>query len=136
MKFSRNHNIIIAALLAAGLMAGVSRVQAEAATSMSSITSDSIKEKESQIADLQKDRTKMKNSLTNLQKIKKDLETQKANLKNYVAKLDGQLVEIEKNISNLNAQITAKEAEIAATFTDLETIWDEYGVYEKVVDGV
>ncbi|MBR1853893.1 MAG: peptidoglycan DD-metalloendopeptidase family protein [Lachnospiraceae bacterium] len=120
MKFSRKHNIIIAALLAAGLIASASQVPAKAATSMSSITSDSIKEKESQIADLQKDRTKMKNSLTDLQKVKKDLETQKANLKNYVAKLDAQLVDIEKNISNLNVQITAKEAEIEATLEELD----------------
>ena len=86
-------------------MAGVSRVPAEAATSMSSITSDSIKEKESQIADLQKDRTKMKNSLTDLQKIKKDLETQKANLKNYdewKAKYEPVRAEIEKTSKKLN----------------------------------
>ena len=43
-------------------------------------------------------------------------------------------------LSVVNALIVAcsykKEKEIAATFTDLETIWDEYGVYEKVDDGV
>ncbi len=43
-------------------------------------------------------------------------------------------------LSVVNALIVAcsykKEAEISATFADLETIWDEYGVYEKVDDGV
>ncbi len=41
-------------------------------------------------------------------------------------------------LSVVNALIVAcsykKEAEISATFSDLETIWDEYGVYEKVDD--
>ncbi|MBQ8117243.1 MAG: peptidoglycan DD-metalloendopeptidase family protein [Lachnospiraceae bacterium] len=120
MKFSRNFKIIIAVLLAAALLPGVSHAPAHAATSMSSITSDSIKEKEGQIADLQKNRTKMKNSLSDLQKIKKNLETQKANLKSYVAQLDAQLADIEKNITNLNAQITAKEAEIEATLAELD----------------
>ena len=43
-------------------------------------------------------------------------------------------------LSVVNALIVAcsykKEQEISATFADLETIWDEYGVYEKVDDGV
>ena len=40
----------------------------------------------------------------------------------------------------VNALIVAcsykKEKEISETFSNLETIWDEYGVYEKVEDGV
>ena len=43
-------------------------------------------------------------------------------------------------LSVVNALIVAcsykKEAEISAALADLETIWDEYGVYEKVDDGV
>ena len=43
-------------------------------------------------------------------------------------------------LSVVNALIVAcsykKEAEISSTFSDLETIWDEYGVYEKVENGV
>lgn len=43
-------------------------------------------------------------------------------------------------LSVVNALIVAcsykKEEEISKTFSNLETIWDEYGVYEKVDDGV
>ena len=43
-------------------------------------------------------------------------------------------------LSVVNALIVAcsykKEKEIAENFTNLETIWDEYGVYEKADDGV
>jgi len=43
-------------------------------------------------------------------------------------------------LSVVNALIVAcsykKEKEISETFSNLETIWDEYGVYEKVDDGV
>ncbi len=43
-------------------------------------------------------------------------------------------------LSVVNALIVAcsykKEREISSTFANLEKIWDEYGVYEKVDDGV
>ena len=43
-------------------------------------------------------------------------------------------------LSVVNALIVAcsykQEKEISETFSNLETIWDEYGVYEKVEDGV
>lgn len=43
-------------------------------------------------------------------------------------------------LSVVNALIVAcsykKETEISSTFSNLEKIWDEYGVYEKVDDGV
>ena len=51
------------------------------ATSMSSITSDSIREKQDQINQAQKERETMKSNLSNLEQIKKDLETKKSNLK-------------------------------------------------------
>ena len=79
------------------------------ATSMSSITSDSIREKQDQINQAQKERETMKSNLSNLEQIKKDLETKKSNLKSYVAQLDQNLSEIEQNIADLKSQITAKE---------------------------
>ena len=82
------------------------------ATSMSSITSDSIREKQDQISQAQKERETMK--------IKKDLETQKSNLKNYVAQLDRNLSEIEQNIAELKSKITAKEEEITQTQAELD----------------
>ncbi len=90
------------------------------ATNMSSLTSDSIKEKEQQISQAQKEKESMKNSLSDLQKIKKELETQKKNLKNYVAQLDQNLEQIEQNVAELKVKIQNKEQEIAQSEAELE----------------
>ena len=95
------------------------------ATSMSSITSDSIREKQDQISQAQKERETMKSNLSNLEKIKKDLETQKSNLKNYVAQLDRNLSEIEQNIAELKSKITAKEEEITQTQAELDAALEQ-----------
>ncbi|MCM1101270.1 MAG: peptidoglycan DD-metalloendopeptidase family protein [Clostridium sp.] len=108
----------IACVLTA-LMAGAVCLPVRA-TSLSSITSDSIREKQDQIEQMEKDREKLESSLTDLQKVKKDLETQKSNLKVYVAQLDAQLAEIEQNIADLNQQITVKESEIETTQIELD----------------
>ena len=86
------------------------------ATNMSSITSDSIRDKQDQIKQAEKEREQMKSNLSNLEQIKKDLETQKTNLKNYVTQLDQNLSQIEQNIADLKNKITAKEEEIAKAF--------------------
>lgn len=115
MKFSGKSRIIIAGIIMMALAVGAGNFTASA-----SITSDSIKDKEDQIAQMEKDRKNLQNNLSNLQKMKKDLETQKSNLKNYVAQLDGNLAEIEQNIAELNFQISAKEKEIQETEEELE----------------
>ncbi len=89
------------------------------ATSMSSITSESIKEKEAQITQAEKEKEALQNNLSNLQKITKELEAQKKNLKSYVAQLDANLTQIEENIAELKAQISVKEAEISKTQEEL-----------------
>lgn len=91
-----------------------------AGTNMSSITSDSIREKEEQIQQAEKEKEALQSGITNLQAIKKDLETQKANLKEYVAQLDKSLMEMEQNIVELNQQISVKEEEIAQNEKELE----------------
>lgn len=106
-------------MLCAGAFSGVWKRTASAIT-MSSITSDSIREKENQIDQAQKEKENLKNSLSNLQNIKKELEVQRTNLKNYVKELDKNLEEIERNITELKAQIAAKEEEIAVTERELE----------------
>lgn len=90
------------------------------ATSMSSITSDSIKEKEAQIDQAQKEKEALQSGLSNLQTIKKELETKKSNLKSYVAQLDSNLAQIEQNIADLKLRISAKEEELAQTEAELE----------------
>ena len=87
---------------------------------MSSITSDSIKEKEEQIKQALSEKESLQNGLSNLQNIKKELETQRTNLKNYVAQLDSNLEQIERNIAELKAKISVKEEEIAVAEEQLE----------------
>ena len=89
-------------------------------TSISSITSDSIREKEEQIKQAQQEREALQSGLTDLQSIKKELEAQKANLKEYVAQLDNNLQQLEQNIENLNQQISVKEEEIRQNELELE----------------
>ncbi len=89
------------------------------ATSMSSITSDSIKQKEEQISQAEKEKEALQNNLSDLQQIKKELEAQKKNLKSYVAQLDESLTKIEENIADLKARISVKETEIAQTQEEL-----------------
>ncbi|MCM1062999.1 MAG: peptidoglycan DD-metalloendopeptidase family protein [Eubacterium sp.] len=104
--------------LFAGLVVST-RITASA-TNMSSITSDSIREKEEQIEQAEREREALQNGLTDLQAIKKDLESQKASLKEYVAQLDNSLMEIEENIASLNQQISIKEEEISQNEVELE----------------
>jgi murein DD-endopeptidase MepM/ murein hydrolase activator NlpD len=90
-------------------------VKVSAATSLSSITSDSIKEKENQISQAQNEIKQMENNLSDLQTIKKNLESQKSDLQAYVKQLDSNLADIEAKISELNIKISTKEEEIATT---------------------
>ena len=86
----------------------------------SSVTSDSIKEKEEQISQKKEEKESLKDGLSNLQEIKKKLEAQKENLKNYVETLDSSLKEIEQRIAGLKREIEVKEDEIHVTEAELE----------------
>lgn len=107
-------SLVLCLVLASGMTMSTS------ATNMSSLTSDSIKEKEEQISQAQSEKEELKNSLSDVQKIKKELETKKANLKEYVTELDAGLRKMEENITQLKAKITSKEAEITVTEAELE----------------
>ena len=84
------------------------------------VTSDSIKEKEAQIDQAEKEKEALKNSLSDIQGIKKELEAQRTNLKNYVMELDKNLTIIEERITDLLQRITVKEAEITEAEAQLE----------------
>lgn len=114
----RKINRALCAVLCVMLLLGDAGMEASAIT-MSSITSDSIKEKEEQIAQAEKEKEALKNSLSDLQKMKQELEGQRTSLKNYVAQMDSNLAVIEENISRLRAQIAEKEAELTQTEAEL-----------------
>lgn len=115
--FNKKNGIILCVVLCLSITAML-QINASA-TTMSGITSDSIKDKEAQISAAEKEKEELESSLSDLQKIKKELEAQKKNLKNYVTQLDLSLDEIEQNIAELKAKITEKEAEIEQTEAEL-----------------
>lgn len=91
------------------------------AMAMSSITSESIREKEEQIRRAQNEKEELKSGLSDLKTIKGELEAQRSSLKDYVVKLDGNLAQIEQNIAELGEKISVKESEIAAARKELES---------------
>ncbi len=90
------------------------------AVSLSSITSDSIREKEGEISAAQDEKDKLQAGLTDIKALKEQLEGEKENLENYVTALDANLAEIQEKISELNGLIVEKEQEIKETEEDLE----------------
>ena len=85
------------------------------ATTMSSITSESIQQMQGQISDAQSEKNTLSASLKEVQKKVKELKQLKADLNSYVTKLDASLAEIEAEIDSLKSQIADKEEEIAVT---------------------
>lgn len=90
------------------------------ASKASSVSSNSIKEKEDQISKKKEEKKALKQGLTDLQELKKNLEAKKNDLKNYVKELDSSLEQIEKNIEDLKGQIAGKEEEIVQAQEELE----------------
>lgn len=90
------------------------------AVSYSSVTSDSIKEKEEQISQAQNEKNQLLNNLTDIKKMKEELQKAKNNLSAYVTQLDGNLATIESKIAELQTMIDEKEQDIADTTVELE----------------
>ncbi len=110
---------VLGAVLGALILGNAVTGQVSAA-GLSSVTSESIREKENQISQMKNEKDTLKGGLSNLKEIKKDLEKQKNNLKEYVRQLDNSLALIEKNIDDLNNRIEVKEGEIRQAQADLE----------------
>ena len=103
-------------------------------SSASSLTSESIRQKEEQIKKAEEEKKNLQNSLTDAKKIKEKLEAEKNDLKKYVTELDTQLAAIQDHIAQLNAQIAEKETEIAVTQEELEQAKaKEEAQYEAIV---
>lgn len=123
---------LLTVVLAAALL--INNFSSSSATSYSSITSDSIREKEEGIKKAEEERKELENSLTNAQNIKKQLEAEKKDLNNYITQLDIKLSEIQDNIARLNEQITQKELDIARTQEELARAREvEAAQYEAMV---
>lgn len=92
----------------------------EYSSSASNVTSESIQEKEEQIAQAEEEREQLQASLTDAKEIKESLEAQKNDLNAYITELDKELTAIIDNIDALETQIAEKEAEIVETQAELE----------------
>ena len=80
----------------------------------------SIKEKESAIANAKNEKNTLAKGKTDVEKVKKSLEQSKANLSQYITELDAQVASIEEKIEDLKVRISDKEKEIEQTQKELE----------------
>lgn len=101
--------------------------------SRAEITSDSIKDKQNQIKDAEKEKDKLKQGLTDVKKLKKELEKSKDNLEKYIVQLDSNLDVVNAKIDELQTTISQKEADIEVTTRELnEAIEIEQNQYEAM----
>ncbi len=97
------------------------------------LTNDSIKAKEAEIANAKKAKNELQSNLTNVKSIKESLENSKANLAKYIEELDASLAGVEAKIAELQQLISDKEAEIAEKEMELkEAIAVQKAQYEAM----
>lgn len=89
-------------------------------TNLSDITSDSIKEKESQINEAKKEKQLLQSGMSDVKKMVNELASVKGDLEAYVKQLDGNLNTIQAKISEIKELITKKEEEIEVTSKELQ----------------
>ena len=135
-KFGKKNirGICVALVLAMGVSLAMPAMTGSAKSYLDGITSDSIKEKEKEVAEAKKEKEELLGKKSDLIGIKAELETQKANLAAYIAELDAAIAQMEYNIMDLEDQIYLKEAEIAETEEELEQAKaDEQARYDAMV---
>ncbi|MCR5116276.1 MAG: peptidoglycan DD-metalloendopeptidase family protein [Lachnospiraceae bacterium] len=131
-KFRKTVGIVVVIALAVGALP-----QASYATNYSSITSDSIKEKQKQIQDSQNLKKQIQNQISDAKALKKELEQYKKDTAAYVEKVDGQLTEVLDHIDELNNLIVAKENDITVATQELnEAIETEENQYQAMKDRI
>lgn len=81
----------------------------------SNLTNDTIKKKEGEISQAQKEKQSLQSGLTDVKKIMQELEKSKSDLKQYVTQLDSSLNSIEKKLEELNTMVEKKIKEIEET---------------------
>ncbi len=84
------------------------------------LTNDSIKAKEEEIANAKKAKNELQGNLTNVKDIKQSLESSKASLAQYIKELDANLMAVEAKIAELKQMISDKETEIADKEVELK----------------
>ena len=80
----------------------------------------SCQEKQVQIEEAEKAKSKIKSNITNIQAMVSALEKEKGDLEAYVTKLDEDLTDVQEKIAELKDLISEKETEIEETEEELE----------------
>lgn len=97
------------------------------------VTSESIRQKEAEIAEAKKEVNSLKSNLTDIEALKKELENSKSDLTAYVKQLDNDLSGIQAKIEQYNALIEEKEQQIEDTTEELnEAIKQQEDQYEAM----
>ena len=94
--------------------------RSNAAKSSDASILQSIREKQDQISQAEKERNGLKKNLSDVQSIKKNLESKKKDLNKYIAELDEQIALVEEHVNQLKADLAAKEEEILDTQAQVE----------------
>ncbi len=94
--------------------------KAYAGSSLSAITSDSIKEKQDKIKNSETERKNLESNLSNAKALKKELTALKNDLTAYITKIDSQITELEENIAHYQSLIADKVEEIIEMTAELE----------------
>lgn len=110
--------MVLALSTAVSLLHGMN-VQAEEEVDVDAIKA-SIQEKQEQIEEAEKAKSKIKSNITNIQAMVSALEKEKGDLEAYVTKLDEDLTDVQEKIAELKDLISEKETEIEETEEELE----------------
>ena len=102
------------------VIACTSMPQSYAGTSISAITSDSIRDKQNQIKNSEQEMKNLEKNISNAKAMKKELEALKNDIAAYITKLDAQIADIEANIEEYKGLIADKEEEIVQITAELE----------------
>ncbi|MBQ3898804.1 MAG: peptidoglycan DD-metalloendopeptidase family protein [Lachnospiraceae bacterium] len=104
-----------------------------AAPAYTSISSDSIKQKQQEIEKAKKDKADIQSKKSNVESIKKNLEQQKNDINEYIRQIDETLEEMNYNIMDLEDQIAILEVDIERTEKEYEQAKaDEDAHYEAM----
>ncbi len=121
---------LLALLLFTSVILFTASYDSYAGTSLSAITSDSIKEKQNQISDSENLKKQLQSNLSNAKEIKKELEALKADVSAYIRKLDEEIIAIQEKIDEYKSLIADKELEIEQITEELnEAIATEENQY-------
>lgn len=108
-------------------------VSSSHAINFDSITSDSIKKKQEEIAKNKNIKKQITSNLTNLKSITNDLEGKKSNLEAYITELDSQLAKIYDKIDDLNGQIEIKMEQVEEAREELEIALENEAAQKKAM---